>query len=519
MMAYLFSFVEHFFAHLVPITNAIWDFPTNIEYYHQIPILGQFSFPVIFLIGMGIYFSFRTAFIQRESFLPTIRIMLKQQPSKVGISAAGSFMLGLAMRAGPGNIVGITGAITIGGPGSLFWMWVAAFFGMASAFIEAVLSQLFKERKGNEFVGGLPFYGRKILGNHRFIGIILSCVFIIYALFNIPNQTFYVFSAIGEITKTVTDVEYSTTSPLYYVIGALLIISCASIIFGGIRRVVRYSDVLVPIKAIVFVSMSVIIILINLPLLPYFLKEVFVGAFVPHAIFGGTIGVALAQGVKRGLMSNEAGQGTTSMAAAVANNKHPCEQGYVQSFSVFFDTMIICTMTGFIVVLAHIWTGHIDGVVWETIRTSKLPFYLESVKALVPHSISLVVEIVMCLCFGLFAFTTLLGMISFAEISANFISQSKKFIWTIRILGSLIFVPFGVTTILAGLQLDTLWSLSDLTNIIMVYANIPLLLIGLPFVLKALKHYREDKTKPFYSEDFGFETSCWSRSYQDNLKN
>lgn len=516
MMDYLFSMVSQFFAGLVPITDAIWDFPTNIEFYRQLPIIGQFSLPVILLIGMGIYFSFRTAFIQKESFGPAIKIMLNKQPSKVGVSAVGSFMLGLAMRAGPGNIVGITGAITIGGPGALFWMWVAAFFGMASAFIEAVLSQLFKERKNNEFVGGLPFYGRRILGNHRFVGVILSSIFIIYALFNIPNQTFYVFSAIGSISKAVTGVQYETTSAFYYIVAVILIISCASIIFGGIRRVVRYSDVLVPIKAVVFISMSLLIILINLPLLPYFFKEVIVGAFLPHAIFGGTIGVALAQGVKRGLMSNEAGQGTTSMAAAVANNKHPCEQGYIQSFSVFFDTMIICTMTGFIVVLAHIWTNHVDGAVWESMRASKLPFYLDSVKTLVPASIATIVEVIMSLCFGLFAFTTLLGMISFAEISANFISQSAKFIWMIRILGSLIFVPFGVSTILAGLQLDMLWSLSDLTNIIMVYANIPLLLLGLPFVLKALKHYRTDKTQPFYSEDHGFKTDCWNREYQKN---
>lgn len=514
-MDVILSFVKSFFAHLVGITDAIWDFPTNFEFYKNIPVIGQFSLPVILLIGMGIYFSIRTAFIQKESFRPAIKIMLDQQPSKIGVSAAGSFMLGLAMRAGPGNIVGITGAITIGGPGALFWMWVAAFFGMASAFIEAVLSQLFKERSGNQFVGGLPFYGRKILGNHRVIGIILSCVFITYALFNIPNQTFYVFSAIGNLTKVATGTEYETTSTLYYLISVILIVSCASIIFGGIRRVVRYSDILVPIKAVVFVSMSLIIIAINLPMLPSFFKEVVVGAFLPQAIFGGSFGVALAQGVKRGLMSNEAGQGTTTMAAAVANNKHPCEQGYVQSFSVFFDTMIICTMTGFIVVLAHIWTGHVDGVVWETIRTSKLPLYLESVKSLVPSSVSVIVESIMTICFGLFAFTTLLGMISFAEISAHFISESKKFIWAIRILGSLIFVPFGVATILAGLQLDALWSLSDLTNIIMVYANIPLLFLGLPFVLKALKHYRLDKNRPFYSEDYGFKTSCWSREYEE----
>src|SRR5699024_27050 len=137
-----------------------------------------------------------------------------------------------------------------------------------------------------------------------------------------------------------------------------------------------------------------IIILINLPLIPYFFKEVFVGAFMPHAIFGGTIGTALAQGVKRGLMSNEAGQGTITMAASVANNRHPCEQGLVQSFGVFFDTMVICTLTGFIVVMAHIWTGYTDGAMWDSVKASKLTLYLTSVKTLVPGFIATLVEII-----------------------------------------------------------------------------------------------------------------------------
>jgi len=506
----IFDLINEFFAFLAPITDAIWDFPTNIDWYSRIPVLGQFSFPVILLIGVGIYFTIRTRFIQRQSFVPAIKIMLARQPSKQGISAVGSFMLGLAMRAGPGNIVGITGAISIGGPGALFWMWVAAFFGMASAFTESVLAQLFKEKKGDEFIGGLPFYGKRILGNKRFIGLFLSFVFIIYALFNIPAQTFNVFSAIGAIAQASTGEHYSHQSNLYYSIAVILVIVCAFIIFGGIRRVVAYSDVLVPIKAVIFVGMSIIIILINFPLIPYFFREVVVGAFLPHAIFGGTIGTALAQGVKRGLMSNEAGQGTITMAAAVANNRHPCEQGLVQSFGVFFDTMVICTMTGFIVVMAHVWTGSVDGVMWESVRASKIMLYLSSVEALVPTSISTIVEIIMCACYGLFAFTTLLGMISFAEISANFISKKQSFILGIRTLGSLVFVPFGILTILAGLELGNLWYISDLMNIIMVYLNIPLLLLGLPFVLKALDHYRKTKAAPFDSKQYGFVTECWN---------
>lgn len=517
-MEHLFNIVNQFFAFLAPITDAVWDFPTNLTWYHDIPILGQFSFPVILLIGVGIYFSIRTRFIQKMSFSPAIKIMLARQSSKQGVSAIGSFMLGLAMRAGPGNIVGITGAISIGGPGALFWMWVAAFFGMSSAFIESVLAQLFKEKKGNEYVGGLPFYGKRLLGNCRIVGLFLSCVFITYALFNILAQTFNVFSAIGAVAQATTGEAYSRQSQLYYIIAVVLIIASAFIIFGGIRRVVAYSDVLVPLKATVFCGMSLIIIIINYPLIPYFFSEVVGGAFMPHAIFGGTIGTALAQGVKRGLMSNEAGQGTITMAAAVANNRHPCEQGLIQSFGVFFDTMVICTMTGFIVVMAHVWTGYTDGVMWDSVKASKFTLYLTSVRDLIPAVLSTTVEVIMSLCYGLFAFTTLLGMISFAEISANFISKDSRFIWLIRILGSCVFVPFGTLTILAGLELGNLWYISDLMNIIMVYLNIPLLLIGLPFVLKALNHYRTSKGGKFVSKDFGFETDCWTEDQDFNNK-
>lgn len=506
-------FANDFCKGLEPITNAIWDFPTNIEWYRAIPVLGGLSLPVILLFGAGIYFSYKIRFVQFFSPRKIIKIMLRQQSSKVGVSALASFMLGLAMRAGPGNIVGITGAITVGGPGALFWMWVAAFFGMATAFVESVLAQIFKEQKNDDFVGGLPFYGKSILGNKRFVGVFLSVVFICYALINVAPQTFNVFSAIGIMAETVVGEPLNRQSNLYYGIAIVLIISCAFIILGGIRRVIAYANVLVPIKAVLFCGISIIIVLFNFHLLPFFFREVFVGAFHPHAIFGGAIGIAIAQGVKRGLMSNEAGQGTITMAAAVANNKHPCEQGLVQSLGVFFDTMVICTLTGFIVVMAHLWTGHVDGVAWASIKASKINTYLTSVQVLVPHAVMVPTKFILCLCYGLFAFTTLLGMISFAEISANFISKKAWFILCIRIVGSLVLVPFGTMTILAGLELDSIWALSDLANIIMVYLNIPILFLGLPLVCKAWAHYRRTNGGKFVSEDvLGIKTAYWKKN-------
>ncbi|WP_277186512.1 amino acid carrier protein [Caballeronia sp. BR00000012568055] len=509
-MEQLFQSVNAFFAFIAPISDFLWDFPTNFDWYAHIPVLGRFPFAILLLVGVGIHFSIRTRFVQTMNPRTIVRIMLRRQSSGTGVSALASFMLGLAMRAGPGNIVGITGAISVGGPGALFWMWVAAFFGMATAFMESTLAQLFKERKHDEFVGGLPFYGRRILGDKRIVGTVLSLVFIVYALFNVPPQTFNVFTAIGTIADTVSGTHLARQSTVYYCIAVGLVVACSFIIMGGIRRVTAYTDVLVPIKAALFCLMSLIIILINLPLIPYFFHEVIVGAFAPHALFGGAIGTALAQGVKRGLMSNEAGQGTITMAAAIADNDHPCEQGFVQSLGVFFDTMVICTMTGFIVVMAHVWTGTVDGQAWETVRASKITVYLASVQALVPMAVAQGVKIVMCVCYGLFAFTTLLGMISFAEISANFISRSAWFIGGIRVVGSLVFVPSGALTVLAGLELPNLWALSDLMNIVMVLLNVPIVLIGQRLVYRALAHYRTSRGERFVSDDIGVKTEYWS---------
>lgn len=515
----IFDSINQFFAFVAPISDAVWEFPTNISWYAKIPILGQLALPILVLVGVGIYFSIRTRFIQLTSLTRVLPIMMRdKETSKIGISSLSSFMLGLAMRVGPGNIVGVTGAIATGGPGALFWMWVAAFFGMATAFVEAVLAQLFKEQKGVEYVGGLPFYGRRILGNFRFVGIILCLVYIVYAMLNIPSQTFNVFSAVGFLTDEAIGAEQSRQSLPYYIIAIVLVVSCAFIIFGGIRRVTRYSDFLVPFKASVFAAISLVIVVINFPLIPYFFKEVFVGAFAPQAIFGGAVGTAIAQGVKRGLMSNESGQGTITMAAAVAHNKHPCEQGFVQSFGVFVDTMIICTLTGFVVVMAHIWTGNVTGVEWTSIRESKIGIYLTSVQVLTPSAIAIFIKVLMAICYGLFAFTTLLAMISFAEISANFISRSRYFIYFIRALGALFFVPFGVLTVLAGLELGNLWYVTDLTNIMMVYCNVPVILLGAPLVYKTLKHYRDTKGARFISKDIGIVTPCWVETNEEETK-
>lgn len=506
----IFDRINQFFAFIGPISDAVWAFPTQLSWYAAIPLLGQLALPVLLLIGMGMWFTWRTALVQKMSFTVALPIMLNKQQSTDGISSLAAFMLGLAMRAGPGNIVGVTGAITVGGPGALFWMWVAALFGMSTAFVESVLAQLFKERNNHDFVGGLPFYGKRILGNRRWVGLFLSVAFITYALFNLPAQTFNIFTALGMMVDSATGQSSDRQSALYFGIAIVLVCSCAWLIFGGIRRVTAYTNVLVPVMASAFCGISLLVILLNFPLIPSFFVMVVQGAIAPDALFGGAMGVALAEGVRRGLMSNEAGQGTITMAAAAADNKHPCEQGFVQSLGVFIDTLVICTLTGFIVVLAHLWSDSASSAEWAAASASRIGTYMDSVQALLPASISAAIVVILSACYALFAFTTLLGMISFAEISANFISRAPQFINSIRVLGALVFVPFGALTVLAGLELGNLWAITDLTNIVMVYLNIPILMLGAPLVYRALAHYRQTRGGRFVSADvIGVETPYW----------
>lgn len=219
------------------------------------------------------------------------------------------------MRVGPGNIIGVTGAIAAGGPGALFWMWVSAFFGMATAYTESTLAQIFKEKRGKEFVGGLPFYARCLCGNKVWIGVALSLVYIVYAMMCLPAQGFNVVSSVGAMGSILSGSTIPVQSVFYYVVSLVVIVLVTVMAFGGIRRIAAVSNKLVPVMAVIYVLTVVSLILINLDNVPYFFSAVFKGAFTPEAVFGGAFGTVLMQGVKRGLMSNEAGQGTITMPA------------------------------------------------------------------------------------------------------------------------------------------------------------------------------------------------------------
>jgi len=332
-----------------------------------------------------------------------------------------------------------------------------------------------------------------LIGNSAAVGVFLSGMYILYALGCLPAQGFNVVSSLTEMFSIATGTKVATQSGVTYFFAALVLIFTGVVAFGGVKKVAAVTNAMVPIMAVVYVATVIVLIVINLDSVPYFFSAVFSGAFKPEAVFGGFFGTALVQGVKRGLMSNEAGQGTITMSAAAAEDDHPCEQGLLAAAGVFLDTHIICTMTGFIVIMAHAWTA--DPTVWA--KAGKLPKFLMSVTTLTPGtSFNSIVTFLLTLCFCLFAYTCLIGMITFPEIAANRISRNKSFINLVRWL-CLAVAAFGIAVNIAGYDLGNLWAFSDLANILIVYANIPLLYIGFKHVLKATNDYRETNGSKF----------------------
>ena len=501
----LFAAANAVLSFVIPLSDFFWDFPKMFGFWKAIPLLGEFSLAVIVLVGSGLYFTFRLKGIQMRKFKSGVHTIIQRRHIRTGISPLAAFCLSTAMRVGPGNIIGVTGAIAAGGPGALFWMWISAFFGMATAYTESTLAQIFKEKRGGEFVGGLPFYARRLCGNSAGVGVALSLVYILYALMCLPAQGFNVVSSVGAMGEILTGGTIPVQSEFYYAVSLIVIALATVMAFGGIKRIAAVSNRMVPLMAAIYIGTVVLLIFSNLDNVPYFFHAVFSGAFSPEAVFGGAFGTVLMQGVKRGLMSNEAGQGTITMPAAAAEANHPCEQGIISAIGVFLDTHVICTMTGFIVIMAQRWAAEPEA--WKAAGT--YPKFLLSIGSMTPEGFSQVVLFLVSVCFCLFAYTCVIGFITFSEISANRISAAKPFIHFIRGLG--IFVTaFGIFCDIAGYDLSNLWAFSDLGNIIIVYCNIPMLYLGFKYVRKATENYEQGE-KRFDSSVIGMKVDYWDK--------
>ena len=501
----IFNVIDIIVAIIGPLSDFLWEFPTNFEWYANIPVLGEFSFSTILLVGSGIYFTFRLKGIQVTLFQRGLRVMTKSYKTKYGISPLAAFLLSSGIRVGPGNILGVTGAIATGGPGALFWMWVSAFFGMATAYTESTLAQIFKERRGTEYVGGLPYYAKTLCHDRVWVGILAAGAYILYSVCGIPVDSFNTVTGIAAVGRLVTGVNFPVQSEFYYYVSAFVVALVAFMAFGGVKRVTKACEFMVPIMACVYFATVIALVLYNADSVSYFFHAVFAGAFTPDAMFGGAFGVMLVQGVKRGLMSNEAGQGTITMAAGASDAKHPCEQGLIGAIGVFFDTHIICTLTGFIIIMAHRWTENFAAFQSEETYSK----FLNSVSALTPGFMESIILLLISVCFALFAYTSVIGMVAFSEVSAKRISDHKWFIQLVRFM-CVVLSAFGIMSSIAGYDLSRMWAFEDLGNITIVYVNILMLYLGFKYVIKATNHYKKKEEATFSSMDvIGIDTPCW----------
>ncbi len=290
----------------------------------------------------GLYFSVRTGFLQVTYLKEMVKLLFSKNDSTKGISSFQAFSLAISGRVGTGNIVGVATAIAMGGPGAVFWMWLIAFLGSASAFIEATLGQLYKQESNGEYRGGPAYYIEKGLGI-KWYAVLFAITTIISTGLLLPGvQSNSIASAMNNSFSLGTvnyDLPVIGDLPVNY-IGILIMILLALIIFGGVKRLGKTAEFVVPFMAGIYILMAVIIIVINIKEVPAVLSLIFSSAFNMNATFGGVFGMAIAWGVKRGIYSNEAGQGTAPHAAAAAEVKHPAQQGLVQAFSVYIDTLL-----------------------------------------------------------------------------------------------------------------------------------------------------------------------------------
>ncbi|CAM2903726.1 alanine/glycine:cation symporter family protein [Helicobacter burdigaliensis] len=445
---------------------------------------------VFVLIACGLYFTFRTGFIQLK-FLPQSLKILREKSQKEHISPFAALMISTASRVGIGNIVGVAVAISAGGAGALFWMWVVAIFGGASAFVESTLAQVYKRREGeHNYKGGPAYYIHSALKSKAF-GIVFAISLILCFTYGFNGLQSYTLTSAFEfyVGKDAFNEGYITTF-----IGLILALLTAIFFFGGGKSTAFISKIIVPVMAFGYLLVALAVIFTNFGELPRIFLEIVEKAFDFQAIFGGFAGSAIVIGIKRGLFSNEAGMGSAPNAAAAAHTSHPAKQGMVQTLSVFIDTLIICSATAFMVLCSQ---ENLEGLKGMPLIQKVMHGHFGEFGL---HFVSIAVV--------LFAFTSLVGNYFYSEMNFKFITENKTALQIFR-LSAVAMVFVG-----SQLSLDLAWDFADVVMGIMALVNIVAILLLGNIAIKVLKDYekqrKEGKDPVFKASDVGISnTECW----------
>lgn len=447
---------------------------------------------IILLVAGGIYFTIRTRFAPFRLLREQIRAVMEKPSDGKSVSSFQALMVSTASRVGTGNIVGVSTAICLGGFGSVFWMWIIAIIGSASAFIESTLAQIYKKKGPDGYYGGPAYYIETALGC-RPLAIIFSVLLILTYGFGFNMLASY------NLQSTFSSYTFYNTGSTQWIIGLITAAIVCYCLMGGGSRVVKITGFLVPIMGVAYVLIALIVICINITSLPSVFATIFSQAFDLKAIFGGFSGSCMMFGIKRGLFSNEAGVGSAPNASASAEVSHPAKQGLVQVLSVFIDTILICSATAFMCMCSE---------VKPTIQLSGAPYVQTALRETFGAFGPAFITVAMIL----FAFTTLIGNLFYVDKCLTHLLgrvPGKTFMRIYHIIASVV-VLLG-----AGLSADLLWNIADLLMGGMTLINMPVIFYLSKYALNALKDYEMQRKKGvepvFHAKDIGLphKVDCW----------
>ncbi|MEI5908299.1 alanine/glycine:cation symporter family protein [Bacillus spongiae] len=437
---------------------------------------------IALLLGLGLYFTIGSKFVQIRHIGEMFRLLgdknVQSTDKKDQISSLQAFFIGAGTRIGTGNLAGVSIAIALGGPDAIFWMWVVAILGGASAFVESTLAQIYKVKDKVGFKGGPGYYMEKQLGKRWMSAIFAVTVILSFGL---------TFNAVQ--SNTIASAFNNSFDLNVWVVGGVITVLTAIVIFGGVKRIATFSSIIVPFMALFYIILALYVMLTNLSLIPDVFALIVKSAFGVEQVVGGGIGAAIMNGVKRGLFSNEAGMGSAPNAAATATVSHPVKQGFIQALGVFFDTLLVCSATAFIILMSSTYSAGLSGDMAG----------IEIAQAAMSDHFSSWAGMFLAVAIFTFAFSSIIGSYYYGEANLPFISESKGALFVYRVL-ALGMIVFG-----AVMQLDIVWGLADLAMALMALTNLIAIGILAPIAFKALDNYMQQRKAGldpvFYADD------------------
>ena len=457
--------------------------------------VNYFTWTYILVAGLvicALWFTWRTRFVQFRMVGEMVRLLGEStgthDKGEKHVSSFQAFAVSIASRVGTGNLAGVASAIAIGGPGAVFWMWVIALLGSATAFIESTLAQLYKRRHADSFIGGPAYYilhGMHCKWMARLFAVLITMTFCM-AYISIQSNTIC-----GAMQKAFS------IDPTW--MGVALAILSLAIVFGGIQRIAKVSSVLVPLMAVSYVLLALVIIVMNIQLIPHVFRLIIENAFGFEQIAGGGLGATMMNGIKRGLFSNEAGEGSAPNIAATASTTHPVKQGLIQSLGVFTDTILVCSCTAFIIIISGLYVNNSDAGILLT-------------QAALESEVGAAGPIFIAIAIFFFAFSSIIGNYYYGEANVRFLTQSPSVILVLRVITGGVMVMFGAIA-----SLDLVWSIGDFFMALITICNLVAILTLGKYAFRLLDDYRQQKRAGVKSPIFKRETmpdiakdiECW----------